>query len=170
VKTAGALYAILFAVAGNAVPLAIAQQIQGFVLHGTAQSITLPPIPRQSAATPPLHLSAADSASRPVAFATLTPSVCKVSDNTVTYLSSGTCTVAAAPSTNEGRTEPLSVSASQIKPNFTGCVDCTAQAPTMPQWCAIAMATMLIGISIFRMRGSKALPMALLPGSKRRGK
>jgi hypothetical protein len=32
--------------------------------------------------------------------------------------------------------------------------------PTLPQWCAIVMGMVLIGLSLFRMRRSKAPPIA----------
>lgn len=39
-----------------------------------------------------------------------------------------------------------------------GCENCTATAaiPTLPQWCAIVMGLVLIGLSIFVMRRSNA--------------
>ncbi len=135
------------------------QQNQGFVVHGSAQSIALPPISGQSADSSPLHLSATDSAGVPVTFGTLTPSVCRVSNNTVTYLSGGTCTIAA-----DRGGDGMFVSASKVNPDFSGCDDCTpptsSSIPTLPQWCAIVMGLVLIGISIFLMRHSKASRIA----------
>ena len=127
------------------------QQTQSFVVHGSAQSITLPRIPGQSVDSPPLQLSASDDAGLPVTFGTLTPSVCRVSNNVVTYLSSGTCTIAA-----DRGGDGMFVSASKVTPNFKGCDDCTISAPTLPQWCAVVMGLVLIGLSIFLMRRSKA--------------
>ncbi|MGO9336326.1 MAG: hypothetical protein ACLPY1_02345 [Terracidiphilus sp.] len=135
------------------------QQTQGFVVHGSARSISLPPIPGQSADSSPLQLSATDSAGLPVTFATLTPSACTVSNNVVTYLSSGTCSIAADRGENG-----MFVSASKVTPNLSGCTDCLPpppqSIPTLPQWCAIVMGLVLIGLSLFLMRRSKASPIA----------
>src|SRR5271157_1492900 len=144
VKKIGALYTIAIllatAVASGAAQVVLTgqqasptvQQTQGFVVHGSAQSINLPPISVQSGDSPPLQLSATDSAGMPVIFGTLTPSVCTVSNNVVTFLSSGTCTIAADRGGNG-----MFVSASKVTPNLTGCIDCTPPIPTLPQWCAI---------------------------------
>jgi len=165
VKKIGALYiiAILLAMAAASCTAQVVlteqqasptvQQTQGFLVHGSAQSITLPPISGQSVDSPPLQLSANDNAGLPVTFGTLTPSVCRVSNNVVTFLSSGTCTIAADRGGNG-----MFVSASKVTPNFTGCVDCSI--PTLPQWCAIVMGLVLIGLSIFLMRRSKASTIA----------
>ena len=42
--------------------------------------------------------------------------------------------------------------------DLQGCIDCLppASIPTLPQWCAIVMGMVLIGLSIFLMRRSKA--------------
>jgi hypothetical protein len=43
------------------------------------------------------------------------------------------------------------------KPDFGGCIDCVPSTiPTLPQWCAIAMGLILIGLTLFLMRRSKA--------------
>ncbi len=166
-KKIGALYTIAFFLATAAASCAAqvvlteqrasptAQQTQGFVVHGSAQSITLPPISRQSVDSPPLQLSASDSAGLPVTFGTLTPSVCRVSKNVVKFLSSGTCSIAA-----DRGGDGMFVSASKVTPDFTGCDDCTISAPTLPQWCAIVMGLVLIGLSIFVMRRSEASTIA----------
>jgi hypothetical protein len=127
------------------------QQTQGFVVHGSAQAITLPPISGQSADSPPLQLSATDNAGSPVTFRALTPSVCTVSNNVVTFRSSGTCTIAADRGGNG-----MFVSALKATRNVRGCIDCSTPIPTLPQWCAIVMGLVLIGFSIFLMRRSKA--------------
>ena len=44
-----------------------------------------------------------------------------------------------------------------VRPNLQGCVDCApASIPTLPEWCAIVMGLVLIGLSLFFMRRSKA--------------
>src|SRR5208337_1303145 len=167
VKKTGALYTIAIllatAVAGGAAQVVLTeqhasptvQQTQGFVVHGSAQSINLPRISGQSGDSPPLQLSATDSAGMPVTFGSLTPSVCTVSNNVVTFLSSGTCTIAADRGGNG-----MFVSTLKVNRDLTGCLDCTppppSSIPTLPQWCAIVMGLVLIGLSIFLMRRSKA--------------
>jgi hypothetical protein len=163
VKKIGPLYTIAILLAAmvarctaQAVPTGqqaspTAQQTQGFIVHGSAQSITLPSVLGQSVDSPPLRLSATDSVGLPVTFGTLTPSSCSVSNNVITFLSSGTCTLAA-----DRGGAGMFVSASKVAPDFTGCDDCTIDAPTLPQWCAIVMGLVLIGLSIFLMRRSKA--------------
>ena len=51
---------------------------------------------------------------------------------------------------------------STVPPDFSGCVDCSpgADIPTLPQWCAIIMGLVLIGLSILLMRRSKASTIA----------
>ncbi len=132
------------------------QQTQGFFVHGSARSITLPPFSGDSALNPPLQLSAADDNGLRVTFGTLTPSVCTVSNNVVTYLSEGTCTVAA-----DRGGDGMFVSESRVQPDdLTGCVDCSTSVPTLPQWCAVVMGLVLTGLSIFLMRRSKTPPTA----------
>jgi hypothetical protein len=45
---------------------------------------------------------------------------------------------------------------STAKPDIQGCIDCTVGIPTLPQWCAIAMGLILIGLTLFLMRRSRA--------------
>jgi hypothetical protein len=47
--------------------------------------------------------------------------------------------------------------------DLTGCIDCSVAIPTLPQWCAIVMGLVLIGLSIFLMRRSEASTIAQLP-------
>jgi hypothetical protein len=128
---------------------------QGFVVHGSAQSITLPAAFGQSVNSPPLRLRASDSAGLPVTFGSLTPSACTVSNNVVTFSSNRTCTIAA-----DSGGDGMYVSASQVTPDLTGCEDCSTGVPTLPQWCAIVMGLVLIGISIFLMRRFRASTIA----------
>jgi hypothetical protein len=53
-------------------------------------------------------------------------------------------------------------SAPKVSPSFTGCVDCPTPTaiPTLPQWCAIVMGLVLIGLSLFLMRRSRASTIA----------
>ena len=59
-------------------------------------------------------------------------------------------------------TEIRGQSAPKADPSFTGCIDCPTPTaiPTLPQWFAIAMGLVLIGLSLFRMRRSKASTIA----------
>ena len=160
-KKRGALYTIAILLAATAVgcaaqavrteqqALPAVQKTQGFVVHGSVQSITLPPISGQSVDTPPLQLRATDKTGSPVSFRTLAPSACKVENNVVTFLSSGTCTIAADRGENG-----MFISTSKVSPDFNGCVDCLVVIPTLPQWCAIVMGVVLMGLSIFLMRRS----------------
>lgn len=58
-------------------------------------SITFNPLPDEPLGSGPYALSASASSGLPVAFSSLTPSVCAVSSNTVTLLATGMCTIAA---------------------------------------------------------------------------
>jgi hypothetical protein len=59
------------------------------------QTITFDPLPDKVLGDPPFNLSATASSGLPVSFVSLTPTVCTVSDNTVTLLVTGTCTIQA---------------------------------------------------------------------------
>jgi hypothetical protein len=59
------------------------------------QTITFNALPDKVLTDPPFGLSATASSGLPVSFASLTTNICTVSGNTVTLLSSGTCTIQA---------------------------------------------------------------------------
>ena len=59
--------------------------------------------------------------------------------------------ISAAQGTGTGQQAPHSA-----QPDFSGCIDCTTPIPTLPQWFAIVMGLVLIGLSIFLVRRSKA--------------
>ncbi len=59
------------------------------------QSITFAPLPDKVLGDPPFSLSATASSGLPVSFASLTPALCTVNGNTITLVSTGTCTIQA---------------------------------------------------------------------------
>nr|AGC72456.1 hypothetical protein [uncultured bacterium A1Q1_fos_493] len=61
----------------------------------TDQTITFNPLPDKMVNEPPFTINATASSGLPVSFAALTPSICTVSGNTVTLLTTGTCTIQA---------------------------------------------------------------------------
>ena len=67
-----------------------------FTVTGQAtQTITFAPLPTRTLGTKPFSLTATASSGLPVTFASLTTAVCTVLGNTVTLVSSGTCTIEA---------------------------------------------------------------------------
>jgi hypothetical protein len=85
--------------AGNAEYSTAPSVEQGFgVAHGT-QSISFPAIATQVAATT-LHLTATASSGLPVAFASLTPSICSVTGASASFTAFGTCTIQASQNGN----------------------------------------------------------------------
>jgi hypothetical protein len=59
------------------------------------QTITFDPLPDKLVSDPPFSVSAIASSGLPVGFASLTPGVCTVNGNTVTLVTTGTCTIQA---------------------------------------------------------------------------
>lgn len=59
------------------------------------QTITFAPLPDKLLGDPPFTVNATASSGLPVSFASLTPAVCTVSGNTVTLVTTGTCTIQA---------------------------------------------------------------------------
>jgi hypothetical protein len=60
------------------------------------QTITFAPLPDKTLGDPPFTVSATASSGLPVSFASLTPTICTVNGNTVTLITTGTCTIQAA--------------------------------------------------------------------------
>ncbi|MCL4862688.1 MAG: hypothetical protein KJZ93_24965, partial [Caldilineaceae bacterium] len=65
------------------------------------QTISFNPLPDKLVSDPPFTVSATASSGLPVSFASLTPAVCTVNGNTVTLITTGTCTIQAAQPGNE---------------------------------------------------------------------
>jgi hypothetical protein len=61
----------------------------------STQTISFAPLPDRLVGDPPFTVTATASSGLPVAFASLTPPVCTVSGNTVTLVTTGTCTIQA---------------------------------------------------------------------------
>ncbi|MGO9991067.1 MAG: kelch repeat-containing protein [Steroidobacteraceae bacterium] len=86
--------------AGNGAIAAAPEVTQTFTVL-INQTINLPAIANQAVSAGLFQVSAADNSGVPVSFSSLTPSVCTVSGNTVTMLTTGECTIAAdAPANN----------------------------------------------------------------------
>ena len=64
------------------------------------QTISFNPLLDKSVSDPPFSVNATASSGLPVSFASLTPEVCMVNDNTVTLITTGTCTLQAAQAGN----------------------------------------------------------------------
>ena len=64
------------------------------------QTITFNPLPDKLVNDPPFPLNATASSGLAVSFATLTPNICTVSGNTVTVITTGTCTIQAGQAGN----------------------------------------------------------------------
>ncbi|MCX6047940.1 MAG: hypothetical protein NT075_22805 [Chloroflexi bacterium] len=60
------------------------------------QAISFTSLPDKLVSDPPFSVSATASSGLPVSFATLTPGVCTINGNTVTLITTGTCTIQAA--------------------------------------------------------------------------
>jgi hypothetical protein len=59
------------------------------------QTISFAPLPDKQLGDPPFSVSATASSGLPVSFASLTPAICTLSGNTVTLLTTGSCTIQA---------------------------------------------------------------------------
>jgi hypothetical protein len=66
------------------------------------QTISFNPLPDKLVGDPPFSITATASSGLPVTFASLTPAICTVNGNTVTLISTGTCTIQATQAGNAG--------------------------------------------------------------------
>jgi hypothetical protein len=64
------------------------------------QTITFNPLPDKLVSDPPFAISATASSGLPVSFASLTATICTVSGNSVTLITTGTCTIQAGQAGN----------------------------------------------------------------------
>jgi predicted extracellular nuclease len=120
---------------------------------GAAQSITFPPLPDVPVTGGPLTLMGTASSGLAVSYSSLTPLVCTVSGSTLTLGATGTCTVAA----DQGGNFTFAAAA-QVSQSFTvtaagGGGD--GEVPTLPEWAAILMATLLFGVAAKRQAGGR---------------
>ena len=121
---------------------------------GAAQSITFPPLPDAPVTGGPVTLAGTASSGLVVSYSSLTPLVCTVSGSTLTLVATGTCTVAA----DQGGNFTFAA-ASQVSQSFavtaTGPGGGDGEVPTLPEWAAILMATLLFGVAAKRQAGRK---------------
>ena len=86
--------------AGNSIYAAATSVTQTFAVAGKPQTITFGTLATLVLGTAPFNLSASASSGLPVAFASNTAAVCKVSGVTVTLSSEGTCSIKASQAGN----------------------------------------------------------------------
>ncbi|MDP2266738.1 MAG: S8 family serine peptidase [Thiobacillus sp.] len=80
---------------GNASYAAAPAVMQSFGVTPLAQTISFPAIADRTLGTAPFNVTATASSGLPVSIASLTPTVCSISGNTVTLLTVGLCTLEA---------------------------------------------------------------------------
>ena len=121
---------------------------------GAAQSITFPPLPDAPVTGGPVTLAGSASSGLAVSYTSLTPLVCTVSGSTLTLVAAGTCTVAADQGGNF-----TYAAAAQVSQSFAvtaaGPGGGDGEVPTLPEWAAILMATLLFGVAAKRQAGRK---------------
>lgn len=113
-----------------------------------AQTISFAPLPDRPVDGGVFTLAATASSGLSVSYSSLTPSVCTVAGNAVTVLVTGLCTLAADQSGLPGY-----LPAPQVTQSFTVTAAGTggnADIPTLPEWAAMLMAMLLLGLGLRR--------------------
>lgn len=83
----------VFTATNGVAPSAI--QAFSIAIDGQSQTITFAALPDRSFGDPPFGMTATASSGLPVSFASLTPSVCAATGDTLTIVAAGTCTIRA---------------------------------------------------------------------------
>ncbi len=121
-----------------------------------SQSIIFAAISNKTLGDAPFTISATVNSSLTVTFRSLTTSVCSVSDNTVSLLTAGSCTIEANQSGNA-----IYRSASPVQQSFTvsmqngGGADSGGDVP-LPEWLLVLMSASLLGIVLRKQQGKSA--------------
>lgn len=129
--------------AGNATWAAAATVVQSFTVSRATQTISFASIGSQTLDNSPLAVNPTASSGLAVSLTSQTPAVCSVSGNSVTLLTSGTCTLKADQAGNASYDAAASVSQSF---NVTSAV-VTADAADvpLPLWALALLATGVLG-------------------------
>jgi hypothetical protein len=78
-----------------------------------------------------------------VVFSSLTPTICSISGNSVNVLASGLCSIAADQSGNASF-----AAAPRVVQSATVTAGGGADIPTLPEWAAMLMALLLLGLGM----------------------
>ncbi len=142
--------------AGNASYAAAPTVARSFTVTAAlpAQTLSFAPLPERALDGGSFTLAATASSGLSVSFSSLTLAVCTVAGNSVTLVAVGTCTLAADQSGVPGYQ-----SAPQVTQSFTVSVagpgGGEGDVPTLPEWAAMLMATVLLGVGAVRKNKSR---------------
>jgi hypothetical protein len=106
-----------------------------------AQAISFPPF----TVGPSITLAASSDSGLAVVFSSLTPTVCTVSGNSVGVLATGLCSIAADQPGNG-----IFAAATRVVQSASVTAGGGADIPTLPEWAAILMAMLLLGLGLRR--------------------
>ncbi|WP_428423362.1 ExeM/NucH family extracellular endonuclease [Methylibium sp.] len=134
--------------AGNTAYQPAASVTQSFAVKAF-QAISFAPLAGHGLGEGPFALSATASSGLGVVFSSLSAQVCTVAGSTLTLVAAGTCTVAADQTGNGGYAAAAQVvQAFTVAPAAGGGTGGDVDTPTLPQWAALLMGALLLGLGL----------------------